>query len=159
MRNNFSRQVKESFSLGMEESMRLGTRYIGPEHLLLGLIKESDNNALELLRNSHIEISTLKKALETGIKTRADQSPKGNMKIIQIKNFFQKLKFTLNEEAEQIVRGMILEAREFGNSSIDTEHLLLSILRNNNTKAYAILSQLGLDYQKARTSLRSKVRV
>ena len=145
MRNNFSRQVKESFSLGLEESMRLGTRYIGAEHLLLGLIKESDNNAV-------------KTALEMGAKNKPEHGMSSNMKVIQIKNFFQKHKFPLNEEAEQIVRGMIVEARESGNTSIDTEHMLLSILRNNNTGAYSILSQLGLDYHKARTNLKKKIR-
>ena len=127
MRNNFSRQVKESFSLGLEESMRL-------------------------------EISSLKTALEMGAKNKPEHGMSSNMKVIQIKNFFQKHKFPLNEEAEQIVRGMIVEARESGNTSIDTEHMLLSILRNNNTGAYSILSQLGLDYHKARTNLKKKIR-
>jgi ATP-dependent Clp protease ATP-binding subunit ClpA len=63
MRNEFSRKLKEIFSMSLEGALRTGAKYIGMEHILLGLISDNDNNAPGLMTKAHIEMSGLQKAL------------------------------------------------------------------------------------------------
>ena len=133
MEAKFSPRVKEVIQYSREEAIRLGHDYIGTEHLLLGIIREGEGTALTTLKNLEIDVIRLKKTIEDTIKgTATGVSNLGNI--------------PLTKQAEKALKITYLEAKIFKTETIGTEHLLLSILRDEDNIASQVLSQYGINY-------------
>jgi ATP-dependent Clp protease ATP-binding subunit ClpC len=133
MEAKFSPRVKEVIQFSREEAIRLGHDFIGCEHLLLGLIREGEGKALQTLRLLDIDDLRLKKAVEDIIKTTASKSTNlGNI--------------PLTKQAEKALKITYLEAKIFKTDLIGTEHLLLSILRDEENVASKVLKNFGVNY-------------
>jgi ATP-dependent Clp protease ATP-binding subunit ClpC len=133
MEAKFSPRVKEVIQFSREEAIRLGHDYIGTEHLLLGIIREGEGTALTTLKNLEIDVIRLKKTIEDTIKgTATGVSNLGNI--------------PLTKQAEKALKITYLEAKIFKTETIGTEHLLLSILRDEDNIASQVLSQYGINY-------------
>lgn len=133
MEAKFSPRVKEVIQFSREEAIRLGHGYIGTEHLLLGIIREGEGKALIQLKALGIDILRMKKSIEDSIRDTASRSSNlGNI--------------PLTKQAEKALKITYLEAKIFKSDVIGTEHLLLSILREEDNIASQILRQYGIDY-------------
>ena len=133
MEAKFSPRVKDVISYSREEAIRLKHDYIGTEHLLLGLIREGDGMAIKILKNAGIDTTELRKSIEDAVKGSAmSRAPIGNM--------------PLTKQAEKVLKITYLEAKIFKSDVIGTEHLLLSILRDEDNIASQILQQYDINY-------------
>ena len=141
MDNNFSTQVKEIISYSREEALRLGNDFIGTEHLLLGLIREGDNTAIRILKSFNVDVFELKKEIELAIKDKTG------------KNIANINSLPLTKQAEKVIRVTVLEAKALKSNLVETEHLMLSILKNKENVATQILNQFDVDYDLFRQEL------
>ncbi|NDC78016.1 MAG: ATP-dependent Clp protease ATP-binding subunit, partial [Chitinophagia bacterium] len=141
MDNNFSAQVKEVISYSREEALRLGNDFIGTEHLLLGVIREGDNTAVKILKNMNVDLQELRKEVEMAVKDRTGKN------IANINNL------PLTKQAEKVIRITVLEAKALKSPTVETEHLMLSILKNKENIATQILNQFEVDYDMFRNEL------
>ena len=141
MDNNFSIQVKEIISFSREEALRLGNDFIGTEHLLLGLIREGENTAIKILKIFNIDLYELRKEVELAVKDKTG------------KNIANINSLPLTKQAEKVIRVTVLEAKALKSNSVETEHLMLSILKNKENIATQILNQFDLDYDLFRNEL------
>lgn len=133
MEAKFSPQVKDVISFSREEALRLGHDYIGTEHLLLGLIREGDGMAIKILVSLGVDTSKLRTSIEDAV--RGTSSTTVNLGNIP-----------LTKQAEKVLKITYLEAKIFKSDLIGTEHLLLSILRDDDNIASQILSQYNVNY-------------
>lgn len=134
MDNNFSAQVKEIISYSREEALRLGNDFIGTEHLLLGLIREGDNTAVKILQQLNVDLFELRKEVELAVKDKTG------------KNIAQINSLPLTKQAEKVIRVTVLEAKALKSPQVETEHLMLSILKNKENAATQILNHFDIDY-------------
>jgi ATP-dependent Clp protease ATP-binding subunit ClpC len=141
MDSNFSPKVKEIISYSREEALRLGNDFIGTEHLLLGLIREGDGLALKVLQSMQVDLFELRKELEVAIKD------KNNKPLININSL------PLTKQAEKVIRITVLEAKALKSPTVETEHLMLSILKNKENVATQILGNLDVDYERFKGEL------
>ena len=115
----FSPRVKDVISYSREEAMRLGHDFIGVEHLLLGLIREGEGIAIKMINATGVNVKELRKNLESNLEI-------GSSKNISANNI------PLLKQAEKVLKITYLEAKLFKSNMIGTEHLLLSILKEEN---------------------------
>ena len=141
MDNNFSTQVKEIIAYSREEALRLGNDFIGAEHLMLGLIRDQENTAIKVLKQLNVNLGELRKEIELAVK---DKSGKNVTNINSL---------PLTKQAEKVIRVTVLEAKALKSPMVETEHLLLSILKNKENIATQILNQFDVDYDLFRTEL------
>jgi len=141
MEAKFSNRVKEVISLSREEAIRLGHDYIGTEHLLLGMIREGEGTALGLLRKLGVAMDELKFSLEQATRNTASQGTNITGSI------------PLTKQTEKVLKITYLEAKIFKSEIIGTEHLLLSILRDEDNISSQILSKFNVNYETVRDSL------
>jgi ATP-dependent Clp protease ATP-binding subunit ClpC len=141
MDNNFSAQVKEIISFSREEALRLGNDFIGTEHLLLGLIREGDNTAIRILKSFNVDLYELRKEIELAVKDKTG------------KNIANINSLPLTKQAEKVIRVTVLEAKALKSTTVETEHLMLSILKNKENIATQILNQFEVDYDLFRQEL------
>jgi ATP-dependent Clp protease ATP-binding subunit ClpC len=134
MEAKFSPQVKDVISFSREEALRLGHDYIGAEHLLLGLIREGDGMAIKILKSLGVDTSKLRRSIEEAV--RGTSSVTVNLGNIP-----------LTKQAEKVLKITYLEAKIFKSDLIGTEHLLLSILRDDDNIASQILLQYSVTYE------------
>ncbi len=134
MEAKFSPQVKDVISFSREEALRLGHDYIGAEHLLLGLIREGDGMAIKILKSLSVDTLKLRRSIEEAV--RGTSSVTVNLGNIP-----------LTKQAEKVLKITYLEAKIFKSDLIGTEHLLLSILRDDDNIASQILLQYGINYE------------
>ena len=134
MEAKFSPQVKDVISFSREEALRLGHDYIGAEHLLLGLIREGDGMAIKILKSLGVDTSKLRRSIEDSV--RGTSSVTVNLGNIP-----------LTKQAEKVLKITYLEAKIFKSDLIGTEHLLLSILRDDDNIASQILLQFNINYE------------
>ncbi len=134
MEAKFSPQVKDVISFSREEALRLGHDYIGAEHLLLGLIREGDGMAIKILRSLGVDTLKLRRSIEEAV--RGTSSVTVNLGNIP-----------LTKQAEKVLKITYLEAKIFKSDLIGTEHLLLSLLRDDDNIASQILLQHGVNYE------------
>jgi ATP-dependent Clp protease ATP-binding subunit ClpC len=134
MDNNFSTQVKEIISYSREEALRLGNDFIGTEHLVLGLIRDGENTALKVLKNMQVDVYELRKEIELTIKDKTG------------KNIANINSLPLTKQAEKVIRITVLEAKALKSNYAETEHLMLSILKNRENIVTQILNQFEVDY-------------
>ena len=139
MEGNFSNRVQDVIRLSREEALRLGHDYIGTEHLLLGIIREGEGVAVKILRNLGVNLYKLKKAIEDTVRTSGDTLTIGNI--------------PLTKQAEKVLKITYLEAKLYKSDVIGTEHLLLSLLRDDDNIAAQILHQFNVHYDIVRNEL------
>lgn len=139
MEGNFSNRVNDVIKLSREEALRLGHDYIGTEHILLGIIREGEGIAIKILKNLGIDLYKLKKSIEDTVKSNNTTITIGNI--------------PLTKQAEKVLKITYLEAKLYKSEIIGTEHLLLSLLRDEENIAAQILSQFSLKYDVARKEL------
>jgi len=131
MDNNFSAQVKEIISFSREEALRLGNDFIGTEHLLLGLIREGENTAVRILKSFNVDLYELRKEVELAVKDKTG------------KNIANINSLPLTKQAEKVIRVTVLEAKALKSPTVETEHLMLSILKNKENIATATMSAVN----------------
>ncbi|PSQ83646.1 MAG: Clp protease ClpC [Bacteroidetes bacterium QS_7_67_15] len=142
MEGNFSNRVRDVISYSREEAIRLGHDYIGTEHLLLGVIREGEGIAIKILRNLGCDLFKLKKAVEDTVRSTGGSLSVGNI--------------PLTKQAEKVLKITYLEAKLYKSDVIGTEHLLLSLLRDNENIAAQILQQgFSVGYDAVREELDS----
>ena len=144
MEAKFSPRVKEVIQFSREEAIRLGHDYIGCEHLLLGIIREGEGKAFQTLTLLDIDGLRLKKSVEDAIRGTATKTTNlGNI--------------PLTKQAEKALKITYLEAKIFKTDLIGTEHLLLSILRDEDNVASKVLQQYGVTYDVFKSALEEGV--
>ncbi|MFC4633209.1 ATP-dependent Clp protease ATP-binding subunit [Dokdonia ponticola] len=136
MDDNFSPRVKDVIAYSKEEALRLGHDFIGTEHLLLGLLRDGSGKAINILSALQIDLEHLRRKVEILSPANPNSSLQGNDK----KNLH------LTRQAERALKTTFLEAKLFQSSSINTAHLLLCILRNENDPTTKLLNRLKVDY-------------
>jgi len=141
MDSNFSPKVKEIISYSREEALRLGNDFIGTEHLLLGLIREGEGMAVKVLQSMQVDLFELRKELEMAIKDK-NSKPLANINSLP-----------LTKQAEKVIRITVLEAKALKSPTVETEHLMLSILKNKENVATQILGQYDVDYERFKNEL------
>ncbi|NLO18318.1 MAG: ATP-dependent Clp protease ATP-binding subunit [Ignavibacteria bacterium] len=140
MELSFSNRVNEVIKLSREEAIRLGHDYIGTEHILLGMIREGEGIALKILKNLTVDIFKLKKEIEDSIRP----ANAANTAVTNI---------PLTKHAENALRVTYLEARLYKSDLIGTEHLLLSLLRDESSIASQALKHYMVNYDSVRREL------
>jgi ATP-dependent Clp protease ATP-binding subunit ClpC len=139
MEGNFSNRVQDVIRLSREEALRLGHDYIGTEHLLLGIIREGEGIGVKILRNLGVELGKLKRAVEDTVRSMSGPLTIGNI--------------PLTKQAEKVLKITYLEAKLYKSDVIGTEHLLLSLLRDEDNIAAQILGQFSVNYDAVRKEL------
>ena len=139
MDSNFSSRVQDVIRLSREEAIRLGHDYIGTEHLLLGIIREGEGIAIKIFKNLGVEAFKIKKTVEDTVRQSGGTLTVGNI--------------PLTKQAEKVLKITYLEAKLFKSEVIGTEHLLLSILREDDNLAAQILHQFNINYEAVKTEL------
>ena len=136
MDDNFSSRVKDVITYSKEEAIRLGHDFIGTEHLLLGILRDGGGKAIKILNSLDIDLDFLRKKIEI-------LSPPN-----PIINYEENLRKNLHltRQAERALKTTFLEAKLFQGNSINTAHLLLCILRNENDPTTKLLEKLNLSY-------------
>ncbi len=136
MINQFSQKVSDILVYSMEEAERLQCSYVGPEHLLLGLIRDGEGGAINLLSRLHVNVQDLKKEIESELKKK-DHS-----------DFVSGQKIEMNVESVRVLRLCVLESKLLKNDVADTEHLLLAILKDKMNLATEVLEHNDVNYTK-----------
>jgi|TARA_B100000768_G_scaffold181921_1_gene207419 ATP-dependent Clp protease ATP-binding subunit ClpC len=138
----FSPRVKDVITFSREEALRLGHNYIGVEHLLLGIIREGEGTAVRILEGLNVDLQKLRKVLEGSIRpTTGKAIGAGNIPLVK--------------QAEKILKITYLEAKIFKSSLIGTEHLLLSVLKDEDNVATKALGSFNIDYEVAKEEYES----
>ena len=136
MDDNFSPRVKDVISYSKEEALRLGHDYIGTEHLMLGIIREGGGKAISILNAIDVDLDNLRRKVEILNPAMLDNSRLEN----------SKRNLHLTRQAERALKTTFLEAKLFQSDLIDTIHLLLCILRNENDPTTKLLAKLNINY-------------
>ena len=139
MDDNFSPKVRDVITFSKEEALRLGHEFIGTEHLLLGLIRKGEGKAIEILTAFDVDLNLLRRKLEQlnpSNPTFVDNANKPNLQ--------------LTRQAEKALKTTFLEAKLYQSESIDTAHLLLCILRNENDPTTKLVQKYNVNYDDAK---------
>ena len=135
MEAKFSPEVKEVISNSREEALRLNHDTIGVEHLILGLLRDNDNVAVKVLKSLEINPVLLRRAIENSLKDR------------NAKKIHDSRSVPLTKQAEKVLKIMVLEAKVLKAESIGTDHLVLSVLKNEDNVVTQILAKYDVDYE------------
>ncbi|GAA5521336.1 ATP-dependent Clp protease ATP-binding subunit [Aliifodinibius salicampi] len=139
MEGNFSSKVRDVIQFSREEALRLGHDYIGTEHLILGIVRLGEGVAVKILKNLNCDLFKLKKTVEDTVRGTGGSVKVGNI--------------PLTKQAEKVLRITYLEAKLYKSDTIGTEHLLLSLLRDDENIAAQILQQFNVSYDAVREEL------
>jgi len=137
MEAKFSPRVKDMINYSRDEAVRLSNEFLGAEHLLLGLIRLNEGTAIRILKEFNIDLVQLKDEIEKILaKSAVRELVNHNVPLLK--------------QAENIIKQSYLEAKEFKQNIIGTEHLLLTILRYEDAVACQVLNKYGVMYANAR---------
>ena len=136
MNNQFTPRVSDIINYSKEEANRLCNSYIGPEHLLLGILREGEGKAIEVLFNLQIDLKQLKIEMENRLRDMTEDT------------LLHPEDISFNEVASRILKLCILEARQMKCEAVDSEHILLAIMRQKNNKASQLLEEHEVTYNK-----------
>jgi len=137
----FSQHIKDVLTYSKEEAIRLGNPFIGPEHLFLGIIRDGEGTAIDMMVLMGIDLQEVKKLIEDSVRAK---------EIVRIDN---PENIPLLKSSDKVFKFVYLEARQMKSSSIDTIHLLLGILREQNNSVVQILTERELDYERLHLEL------
>jgi len=135
---NYSEQLHNVIMYSTQEAERLGNNYVGPEHLLLGLLRNGDGKAIEVLNSYHVNLTHIKQVIESQIRTDSEPA-QGELLILK--------------STQRIKKLMELESRLFDKEVADTEHLLLALLKEQNNLAVDVLNAEHITYEMVRNDL------
>ncbi|MDR1865378.1 MAG: ATP-dependent Clp protease ATP-binding subunit [Bacteroidales bacterium] len=141
MDSKFSQHIKGVLGYSKEEAMRLGTPYIGPEHLFLGILRDGESEALEILQSLGLDLYHIRKQIEDKIKPDVYQTIPESDDIPLLKS------------AERALKLVYLEAKSFKCAEIKTEHLLLALLKDETAYVTQLLYESGIDYHSVRSCM------
>jgi len=141
MEAKFSQRVKDVLSYSREEALRLGNNYIGLEHLLLGILREGEGLAVQLMKYFGMDLNEVRKMIE-----KAVANPEETLRNAD--------NLPLVRQAERALKITYLEAKMFNSELIGTEHLLLSILRDEDNIITKFFEKSGIDYDTVREELK-----
>ena len=141
MNNQFTQRVSDIIMYSKEEANRLRNSYIGPGHLLLGLIREGEGKAIEILFNLQINLQDIKNQLETIVKNNVENDTTYDENI------------SFNDKASKVLKLCILEAKLLRNIAADSEHILLAIMKVKDNTAFHVLESNGVTYEKIKLTL------
>jgi len=139
MDDNFSPRVKEVITFSRDEALRLGHDYIGTEHIMLGILRESQGEAITILQNLSIDLEFLRNRFEALI-------PENPNKIINT----EKKNIHLTKQAENALKRAFLEKKLYKTDVINTGHILMSILRNTEDPTTILLNRCKVDYDNSK---------
>ncbi|APZ46707.1 Clp protease ClpC [Polaribacter reichenbachii] len=139
MDDNFSPKVRDVITFSKEEALRLGHEFIGTEHLLLGLIRKGEGKAIEILTAFDVDLMLLRKKLE--------QLNPSNPTFTEVTD---KPSLRLTRQAEKALKTTFLEAKLYQSDAIDTAHLLLCVLRNENDPTTKLIQKYHVNYDEAK---------
>jgi ATP-dependent Clp protease ATP-binding subunit ClpC len=145
MEAKFSPRVKDVISYSREEAMRLGNDFIGVEHLLLGIIREGDGTAIKLLNEFHLDLKQIRVEVEQSLLKSANSVVEAMTNIPLVK------------QAERVLKTTYLEAKLYKSPMIGTEHLLLSILKDEDSFACRVLNKYGVIYDNVKDELEAMI--
>lgn len=147
MDDNFSPRVKDVITFSKEEALRLGHDFIGTEHLMLGLLRDGNGKAINILDALSIDLEHLRRKVEILTPANPETSVISN----------EKRNLHLTRQAERALKTTFLEAKLFQSTSINTAHLLLCILRNENDPTTKLLNKLKIDYDNVKGEFKSMI--
>ena len=139
MNSQFSPRIKDIIGYSREEAVRLGNDYIGQEHLFLGILRDGEGIATDILENLGLNLSEIKELVEKKIRT--DRAISQKSEIVMLKS------------AEKTLKLVYLEARSFKNATVNSGHLLLAILKDSDSLVTQLLVEYGINYYMVRTQL------
>ncbi len=137
----FSQRIKDVLTYSKEEAIRLGNREIGPEHLFLGILREGEGVAINVLISLRVNLYELRKDIE------ATLAPAGPVKVTESDNI------PLLKSSERILKLVYLEAKALKNTTIDTGHLLLAIIKDEDSIISRVLYEHNISYDKVRKEI------
>ncbi len=136
MFDRFSDRAKIAMNLARQESQRLGHDYFGPEHILLGLIQAGDGGAVYVLQGLGADLGRIRSGVERLVKASSTPVKK------------HQLPFT--PSAKEVLELTMEEVGALGHNYIGTEHLLLGLIREQNSIAAQLLAEVGVELEEAR---------
>jgi len=139
MDDNFSPKVKDVIAYSKEEALRLGHDFIGTEHLMLGILRKGEGKAIDILNTLDVDMAFLRKKIEI-LSPANPNTFKGN----------ENRSLHLTKQADKALKTTFLEAKVYKSSSVNTAHLLLCILRNENDPTTKLLQKFEFDYNKVK---------
>lgn len=139
MDSQFSPRIKDIIGYSREEAVRLGNDYIGQEHLFLGILRDGEGVATEILENLGIMLAEVKELVEKKIRTN--------------RAIDQKAEIVMLKSAEKTLKLIYLEARSFKSATVNSGHLLLAILKDSDSIVTQLLVEFGVNYYMVRTQL------
>ncbi len=148
MDDNFSSRVKDVISYSKEEALRLGHKQIGTEHLLLGMLRDGGGKAISILNSIDINLDELRKKIEILNPSIIDSASL---------NLNEKKNLHLTRQAERALKTTFLEAKLFQSTNINTAHLLLCILRNDNDPITKVLLKMDITYDNVKEKFKSMI--
>ncbi|MHA7109347.1 ATP-dependent Clp protease ATP-binding subunit [Sunxiuqinia elliptica] len=132
MDSQFSPRIKDVLTYSREEAIRLGNEQIGLEHIFLGILREGEGIAIDILTNLGVNLSEVKEAIESTLRTDNMIDPQASVQLLK--------------SAEKALKLVYLEARAFNSSTINTGHLLLALLKDKESQIAALLSEFHVNY-------------
>ena len=134
MKNNYTKRLFDVLQYSREEAVRLQSNFIGPEHLMLGILRDGDGKAFNMLTDLNANLSLIKRKIEQNIKNISDDG-------------YDNEEIAVTKETERVLRMSMLEARLFKENETGTDHLLLALLKDDNNIAAHILNEENIDYK------------
>ena len=134
MDNKFSKRVKDIMAYSREEAGRLQNNYIGPEHLMLGILRDGEGLAIQILQDFDVNLKSLKEQIDTQVRQIQEPDEAGNNELVVTKS------------TEKVLKMSILEARLTKSTPTDSEHLLLALLKDKKTLINSIMNSFNVDY-------------
>ncbi|SET55804.1 ATP-dependent Clp protease ATP-binding subunit ClpC [Draconibacterium orientale] len=139
MDSQFSPRIKDIIGYSREEAIRLGNDYIGQEHLFLGILREGEGTATDILEKLGVDLVEVKQLIESKVRTDKDINQKADL--IMLKS------------TEKTLKLIYLEARSFKSATANSGHLLLAILKDNDSLITQLLVELGINYYMVKSQL------
>ena len=139
MNENFTSRIKDVIAYSKEEAIRLGHDFIGTEHLLLGILRKGEGKAIDILNELDVDISFLRKKIEILSPANPESLHQKTIKSIH-----------LTKQADKALKTTFLEAKVYKSDTVNTAHLLLCILRNENDPTTKLMQKFELDYKKVK---------
>ncbi len=136
---NFSARIKDVISYSKEEAERLGNQFISPEHLILGILREGEGKAVQILQAFDVNLLKIKNAIESHLRS-GDPIDSDNLPLLK--------------SSERVLKLVHLEARSLKSKSVDTSHLLLALLKEKSSIIWEIMAEENIDYQKVKYQLK-----
>jgi ATP-dependent Clp protease ATP-binding subunit ClpC len=132
MDSQFSPRIKDVLSYSREEAIRLGNESIGLEHIFLGILRDGEGVAIEILTNLGINLGEIKQSIEEKLRTGKDVDSQASVQLLK--------------SAEKALKLVYLEARSFNSPTINTGHLLLALIKDKDSLISNILNDYHINY-------------